>query len=542
MSRSPRPSPLVAPPLPHDTTRRIARGSVLLLNPFYPKDPVASFGKHVLTPTLALTSIAGATPSPWRVSCWDENLLQGVAPSDPVPEVVGITVHLTFARRAYALADAYRRLGAKVVLGGLHVTACPEEAAQHADAIVVGEGVHAWPHVLADVRAGALRSRYDGSYRVAYASDPPVDRSVLPRGAFLTPASIIATRGCSNRCGFCYLATRGLRMPYQQRHIEQVVEDIRSTGERYVVFTDNNLTADNAFAHALCEALEPLGIVWSAAVTIDAARDRALVDKMARSGCQGVFVGFESVVGENLIDAGKRTMPPSLYARHVRLFHDVGIQVNGSFVFGFDHDRPSVFADTVAWIEDNRLACATFHILTPYPGTPLYRKLEQEGRLLTREWALYDTGHAVFRPKHMSAAQLEEGYAWAYRRLFSHGSIWRRRPDGAVDAAAYLGMAYLYKRANPLWTWLIRHERTRAVWRPLVLASWAKGRLRATRMVTSTMGERRSEEEAAPISSKVSLLAACRRDDLVREAPRVRSSLRSPPLARGWETCATVTP
>jgi hypothetical protein len=177
-------------------------------------------------------------------------------------------------------------------------------------------------------------------------------------------------------------------------------------------------------------------------------------------------------------------MPPDAYARHVRRFHEAGIQVNGSFVFGFDHDRPSVFADTVRWIEDNRLACATFHILTPYPGTPLFRQLEQEGRLLTREWALYDTGHAVFRPKHMSPAQLEEGYAWAYRRLFSHASIWRRRPDGAVDAAAYLGMAYLYKRANPLWTWLIRHERTRAVWRPLVLASWAKGRLRARRGMT----------------------------------------------------------
>ena len=477
MTHPMRPSPLHPPDLPTASSRGVDRGTILLINPFYPKDPVASFGKHVLTPTLALTSLAGATPKSWRVAYWDENLLQGAAPADPVPEVVGITVHLTFARRAYALADRYRRLGSKVVLGGLHVTSMPEEAAQHADAIVVGEGVHVWPKVLSDISNRRLRRRYDGSYRVPYASDPLPDRSVLPRNGFLTQASVVATRGCANRCSFCYLATKGLRMPYQRKPVERVLEEIEKTGDRYVVFTDNNLTADPAYARALCEGLARLGIVWSAAITIDAAKDAALVRAMAKSGCQGVFVGFESVLGDNLRDAGKRTMAPEDYGAHVRRLHDARIQVNGSFVFGFDHDRADVFERTVAWIEEQGLSCATFHILTPYPGTPLYRQLDGEGRILTREWSLYDTGHAVFRPKHMTPLALEEGYAWAYRRLFGHGSIWRRRPAGFVDAASYLGMAYLYKRSNPLWSFLIRHELTRVAWRPLVLATWAKARL-----------------------------------------------------------------
>src|SRR4051794_20296062 len=189
----------------------------LLVNPFYPKDPHASFGKHVLTPSLALTSIAGATPSGWEVAYWDENLLQGPPPREPFPQVVGITVHLTFADRAYALADWYRRRGARVILGGLHVLSCPEEAAPHADALAIGEGVALWPEILRDVEAGSLRPVYRGSYRRAYREEPAPRRDLLPRRSFLTTTSLIATRGCHNRCGFCYLATEGLAMPYQVR-------------------------------------------------------------------------------------------------------------------------------------------------------------------------------------------------------------------------------------------------------------------------------------------------------------------------------------
>jgi radical SAM superfamily enzyme YgiQ (UPF0313 family) len=440
----------------------------LLINPFYPKDPHASFGKHVLTPSLALTSIAAATPSHWEVKYWDENLLQGPPPREPFPQLVGITVHLTFAERAYELADWYRRRGARVVLGGLHVLSCPNEAASHADALAIGEGVGIWGEILRDVESGSLGAIYRGSFRRPYRDEPAPRRDLLPRRSFLTTTSLIATRGCHNRCGFCYLATDGLAMPYQVRDVEQVVEEFRADEQPYAVFVDNNLGSRPEYLRRLCRAIRPLEKIWSAAVSIDVTDDPSLVREMALAGCTGVFVGFESLADENLAHARKKTPRTSDYARRVALLHDHGIQVNGSFVLGFDHDRKDVFQRTAAWIEENRLECATFHIMTPYPGTPLFHQMEREGRLLHKEWRLYDTAHVVFQPKHMSPEELAEGYAWCYENLFSHASIWRRRPGDWRAVPPYLAMSYLYKRSNRLWHRLIRHRLTATVWRPLV--------------------------------------------------------------------------
>ncbi|NWF83817.1 MAG: hypothetical protein HXY18_08315 [Bryobacteraceae bacterium] len=272
----------------------------LLVNPFYPKDPNASFGKHVLTPTLALTSIAAATPAHWEIRYWDENLLDGRPPYDPLPAVVGITVHLTFAKRAYALAEWYRRRGSKVVLGGLHVQSCPEECAPHADALAIGDGVQLWPRILADVEAGCLRTRYVAGYTGDFRDEPAPRRSILPRRSFLTTASLMATRGCHNRCGFCYLATEGLRMPYRMRDPEQVAAEFILDRQPYGVFIDNNLGSDREYLRRLCRTLEPLKKIWSAAVTIDVTDDPALVRSMALAGCTGVFVGFESLTDANL--------------------------------------------------------------------------------------------------------------------------------------------------------------------------------------------------------------------------------------------------
>ena len=189
----------------------------LLINPVYPKDPNASFGKQVLTPSLALTSFAAATPAPWRVEYFDENLLHGRPPFRPLPQMVGITVHLTFARRAFGLAQWYRTRGSTVVLGGLHVLSCPDECAPHADALALGDGVQPWPRILRDVENHCLEPRYVANYENEYANDPMPKRSILPRKSFLTTTSLIATRGCHNRCGFCYLSSDGLRMPYRVR-------------------------------------------------------------------------------------------------------------------------------------------------------------------------------------------------------------------------------------------------------------------------------------------------------------------------------------
>lgn len=458
-----------APPLPDRVTAQPTPRHALLINPFYRKDPHASFGKHVLTPSLALTSIAGATPPEWTVDYWDENLLQGPPPSAPLPQVVGITVHLTFAARAFALAAWYRARGARVVLGGLHVMSCPDECRPHADALAIGEGVQLWPRILQDAEAGRLLPEYRGSYRTpAYAQDPPPRRELAPRRSFLTTSSLIATRGCHNRCSFCYLSTDGLDMPYQMRPPATIAAEFAADRQPYGVFIDNNLGSRPSYLRALCAALRPLQKIWSAAVTIDVTDDPSLVRDMALAGCTGVFVGFESLGGENLVKARKKTPRPDDYARRVRILHDHGIQVNGSFVLGFDQDDASVFARTVDWIERSRLECATFHILTPYPGTPLFVQMERDCRLLHRDWSRYDTSHVVFRPARMSAEQLQAGYEWCYRTLFTLGSIWRRRPSDAHAVPAYLAMSLLYKRSNWLWPFLIRHRLVGPVWRPLV--------------------------------------------------------------------------
>ncbi len=456
------------PPLPAPEPGRVAPRTALLLNPFYPKDPTASFGKHVLTPTLALTTVAAATPDRWTVQLFDENLLQGHPPHDPLPEVVGITVHLTFAERAYALAKWYRERGSKVVLGGLHVISCPDEAAPHADALAIGDGVSTWPRILRDVESGTLKREYHADFRGSYADEPSPRRDLLPRDSFLTTTSIIATRGCHNRCSFCYLATKGLAMPYRVRDPHCIAREIREDGQPYAVFLDNNLGSRPDYLRALCQALEPLKIIWSAAVTIDVTDDPSLVRTMALAGCTGVFVGLESLRHANLDDARKKTPRPADYARRVRLFHDHGIQVNGSFVVGFDHDDSDTFEELADWVETERLECATFHILTPYPGTPLFDQFEQEGRLLHRDWKRYDTAHCVFRPKGMSPDELEAGYRKLYTRTFSHGSIWKRRPQDLRAVPAYLASSYLYKRSNRLWSFLIRKQWTARAWHPLV--------------------------------------------------------------------------
>jgi radical SAM superfamily enzyme YgiQ (UPF0313 family) len=268
-------------------------------------------------------------------------------------------------------------------------------------------------------------------------------------------------------------------MPYLTRDVAQIVDEFRRDGQPYGVFVDNNLGSRPDYLRALCRGLRPLGKIWSAAVTIDVTNDVSLVRDMALAGCTGVFVGFESLTRANLDEAHKKTPRPDDYARRVELLHRHGIQVNGSFILGFDHDGPDVFERLVRWIEAVQLECATFHILTPYPGTPLFRQLEGEGRILHRNWDLYDTAHAVFRPRQLSPAELEAGYAWCYRRLFTLRSIWRRRPTDSGQVLGYLAMSLLYKRANWLWPLLIRHRLTGPVWRPLVeLACWRHRRFR----------------------------------------------------------------
>jgi radical SAM superfamily enzyme YgiQ (UPF0313 family) len=290
-------------------------------------------------------------------------------------------------------------------------------------------------------------------------------------------------------------------MPYQLRDPKQIAAEFAADGQAYGVFIDNNLGSRPEYLRDLCRALRPLEKIWSAAVSIDVTDDSSLIREMALAGCTGVFVGFESLHPDNIRDAHKKSPRPAEYARRVAILHDNGIQVNGSFVLGFDHDQTDVFARTTDWIEANRLECATFHILTPYPGTPLFQQMESEKRILHTDWSRYDTAHVVFQPKHMSPEELFEGYAWSYHRLFSHGSIWRRRPADPAAVIPYLAMSYLYKRSNWLWYHLIRYRMTGVVWSPLI--EWTRRRHLRFRERLAARGARAVGIPAAVVTAGV---------------------------------------
>ncbi len=266
---------------------------------------------------------------------------------------------------------------------------CPDEAAPHADALAIGEGVQLLAADSARRRRRTACSReYRGDYRRPYRDDPPPRRDLLPRRSFLTTSSLIATRGCHNRCGFCYLSTAGLHMPYLVRDVEQIVAEFRADGQPYGVFIDNNLGSRPEYLRRLCRALRPLEKIWSAAVTIDVTDDPELVREMALAGCTGVFVGFESLENDNIVAAHKKSPRTEDYARRVEVLapprHPGQRQLRAgvrSRSAGRVRRRPC------EWIEENRLECATFHILTPYPGTPLFADMEARRAAAAQELA-----------------------------------------------------------------------------------------------------------------------------------------------------------
>ena len=379
------------PPLESDLPAApIERRLALLINPFYPKDAHASFGKHVLTPTLALTSVAAATPPDWTVRYWDENLLQGPPPANPMPEVVGITVHLTFARAGLRAGRAgIGRAGRKVVLGGLHVLSCPEEAAPHADALAIGDGVQLWPRDPARRRERArCKPRLPRDYDSAYRDDPPPRRDLLPRAEFLTTPASSPRAAATTAAASAISRPTACTCPTGCATSEQVAREFVADGQPYAVFIDNNLGSEpGVSAPALPRPRGRSRRSGARRSRIDVTDDPVAG---ARDGAGRLHGRVHRLrVAHRREPRATRASgrpAPTTTRGASRILHDHGIQVNGSFVLGFDHDRPDVFEKTAEWIEENRLECATFHILTPYPGTPLFRQLEAEGRLLHRDW------------------------------------------------------------------------------------------------------------------------------------------------------------
>jgi radical SAM superfamily enzyme YgiQ (UPF0313 family) len=420
--------------------------------------------KYSLFPPLGLATLAGYLRDDDEVTVEDEHVQ--TLELDDEPDLVVIQVYITSARRAYEIADGYRSRGVWVCLGGLHVTSLPDEAALHADTIFIGPGEDTWPRFLADYRAGAPAALYQSTERTLHGL-PPIRRDLIQRHLYLVPNSIVVSRGCPHVCDFCYKEAffDGGRGFYTQS-VDDALAEIERLPGRHLYFLDDHLFGNPRFAEALFDGMRGMGRLWQAAGTVQSVLRPGLLEKAVACGLRSLFVGFETLDADNLRAQRKHQNLRRDYREVVRRLHDVGVMVNGSFVFGMDGDDPAVFDRTVEWAIGQGVETATFHILTPYPGTPLFRRMVAAGRLLHRNWDLYDTRHTVFRCRGMAPAELEAGYRRAYRDFYRWGSILRgaRTQSAWTGVLRHLAYAGGWKKFEPLWDAIIR---TRQVARAL---------------------------------------------------------------------------
>src|SRR5712691_5428845 len=415
--------------------------------------------KYSLFPPLGLATLAGYLNEDDQVTIQDEHVENLYLNDDP--ELVVIQVYITSAHRAYELADHYRAKGAYVALGGLHVTSLPDEAARHADSIFLGPGEDIWPAFLSDYRQGHAAKVYTSQVRTLLGV-PRIRRDLIKRHLYLVPNSIVVSRGCPHVCDFCYKEAffEGGRSFYTQTGDAALTEIERLPG-RHLYFLDDHLFGSPRFAAALFDGMLGMGRLWQAAGTVNAVLAPGLLERAVDCGLRSLFVGFETLNAANLVEQRKYQNLRRDYGEAIRRLHDLGVMINGSFVFGMDADDSSVFERTVEWAIDQGIETATFHILTPYPGTALYSRIAGQGRITIHDWDQYDTRHAVFRPAQMSADELEQGYRRAYRDFYKWASIMRgASAHGNVTAGLrHLAYAAGWKKFEPCWDLVIRARR-----------------------------------------------------------------------------------
>jgi radical SAM superfamily enzyme YgiQ (UPF0313 family) len=425
--------------------------------------------KYSLFPPLGLATLAGYLADDDEVEIQDEHVEE--LRLDGEPDLVVIQVYITSARRAYRLADDYRKKGVYVAMGGLHVTSLPDEAAAHADTIFLGPGEDTWPRFLADFRRRRPEPRYRSTLRTLDGV-PRIRRDLIKRHLYLVPNSIVVSRGCPHVCDFCYKEAffEGGRSFYTQT-VDAALAEIERLPGRHLYFLDDHLFGNPRFAAALFDGMRGMGRLWQAAGTVTSVLAPKLLERAVASGLRSLFVGFETLDAGNLREQHKFQNLTRSYGAAISRLHELGVMINGSFVFGMDGDDESVFERTVEWAIDGGIETATFHILTPYPGTALHARIKEQGRITSEDWDLYDTRHAVFQPARMSAQALEDGYRRAYRDFYTWGAIARgafahENVAGALRHAAY---AAGWKKFEPLWDFAIRARRV-AMMRPLLEA------------------------------------------------------------------------
>lgn len=412
--------------------------------------------KYSLFPPLGLATLAAYLSPDDEIVLQDQHV-EALDLNDQ-PDIVLIQVYITNAYRAYKIADDYRSRGVYVLLGGLHVTSLPNEAEQHADTIFLGPGEETFPQFLKDFKNKSPKKRYSSAIRTLE-KIPPIRRDLIKRNRYLVPNSIVVSRGCPHHCNFCYKDAffEGGKNFYTQI-VDDALAEIERLPGRHLYFLDDHLLGNEKFASELFEGMKGMNRVFQAAATVDSVLRGNLIEKAAAAGLRSLFVGFETFSSANLKQGNKKQNLEKDYIEAVNRLHSLGIMINGSFVFGLDDDDKDVFKRTVEWGVKNAITTSTYHVLTPYPGTKLFKDMESQGRIITRNWDMYDTRNVVYKTAGLSAQELKQGYHWAYKEFYSWPNILRSsaQHDSLKHSLKHFFYTGGWKKFEPLWNFLIK--------------------------------------------------------------------------------------
>lgn len=414
--------------------------------------------KYSLFPPLGLATLAGYLDMDDEVEIQDQHVEE--LNLNDTPDLVVIQVYITNAYRAYKIADHYRNKGIYVILGGVHVTSLPEEAKPHADSIFIGPGEQTFPQFLKDFKNKLPLKVYNSTIRTLD-KIPPIRRDLIKRHLYLVPNLIVVTRGCPHHCDFCYKDAffEGGKSFYTQQVDEALAEIDRLPG-KHLYFLDDHLLGNGKFATELFEGMKGMNRLFQGAATIDSILRGNLIEKAADAGLRSLFVGFETCSSENLKQSNKKQNLEKDYIQAVNRLHSLGIMINGSFVFGMDDDDKDVFKRTVDWGVTNSITTATFHIQTPYPGTRLFKNMEEQGRIITKNWDLYDTRNVVYKTTKLSAEDLKNGYDWAYKEFYSWSNILKAsmNHESSKHKLKHLFYSGGWKKFEPVWNFIIKSK------------------------------------------------------------------------------------
>jgi radical SAM superfamily enzyme YgiQ (UPF0313 family) len=400
---------------------------IKLISPKMSLRPMDSEFKRRMSPSLSLVILASLTPEPHEVTIADENI-KPLSFSDQ-PDLVGVSVNVDTTYRAIQIAEQYRKRGVAVVFGGIHASASPDELQKHCDSVCVGEAEELWPQLLEDHISDRLQKRYVNSTPTDLAKVPLPKWDLISRKNYLYTNIIVASRGCPHKCDFCYNSCDYVVNKYRTRPIENVIAEIQKMNTRQVMFIDDNLIGDITWMRTFVKTILPMGLTWHGAVSANMVHYPDLIQEMAKAGCRSLFIGFESINPESIRSVNKGQNKIEEYEALIKMLHDNNMMVNASLAFGFDNDTKETFGQTLDWLIRNKVETMTSHILTPYPGTRLYKRLLSENRIIDHDLSIYNTAHVVFQPRHMSPDELKQGYLKMYDDFYSLENIIKRRPD-----------------------------------------------------------------------------------------------------------------